>query len=381
MPTTALALFAATLAGCHETTGPDEPFPSGLVTLEWHAKARDLIATNRLNALATGRVLAALAVAQQRAIVQVDGPNPPAGPLDRDRFEARRGAVAGASVQVLSSFFPDEAMAFEQLQTEQGNAETGQTHPQFAHGVAIGRAAGDAMIDHVQNDGFTAPWTGSVPVGSGLWVAATLPPGGAMLGGVKPYFLSSGSQFRPSLPPVYGSAAFATDLEEVVTLTKNITPAELEFARHWDFPLGSYTPIGFWNEAAATYIEEDGLDERAASGVFALTHAAVFDALIGCWEAKYHYWILRPSHADATISMAFPLPNFPSYPSGHSCASSAAARVLTSFFPARSNQLATWVDEAGLSRILAGIHYRFDITAGEELGIKVAEWAIARGTP
>jgi membrane-associated phospholipid phosphatase len=199
-----------------------------------------------------------------------------------------------------------------------------------------------------------------------------------MLGGVTPYFLTSGSQFRPGPAPAFGSAAFNADLDEVRTLTQNITPDQLAFARYWDFPLGTFNPIGFWNSTAAQYVAQRNLDEKSAAHVFALVHAATFDALIGCWEAKYHYWVLRPSHADASISLAFTLPNFPAYPSGHSCASSAAARVLTHFFPDRVAELAGLASDAGLSRILAGIHYRFDVTVGQQLGNAVAEWAIAR---
>jgi len=107
----------------------------------------------------------------------------------------------------------------------------------------------------------------------------------------------------------------------------------------------------------------------------------MFDALIGCWDAKYHYWTLRPSQANSAISLAFPLPNHPTYPSGHSCVSSTAGRVLTHFFPDRAAELVNSVNEAGFSRILAGIHFRFDLTAGSQLGNAVAVWAIARGAP
>ena len=102
----------------------------------------------------------------------------------------------------------------------------------------------------------------------------------------------------------------------------------------------------------------------------------MMDAMIGCWDAKYHYWTLRPTHADPLITLTFALPNHPSYPSGHSCVSSAAATMLNKFFPRRSRELNAWVEEAGLSRMYAGIHYRFDITAGRDLGQAVARWAI-----
>jgi membrane-associated phospholipid phosphatase len=75
--------------------------------------------------------------------------------------------------------------------------------------------------------------------------------------------------------------------------------------------------------------------------------------------------------------LTFGLPNHPSYPSGHSCVSAAAATVLKELFPERGAEVDGWVEEAGLSRLYAGIHYRFDITAGADLGRAVAQWAIA----
>jgi membrane-associated phospholipid phosphatase len=190
--------------------------------------------------------------------------------------------------------------------------------------------------------------------------------------------MTSGAQFRSAPPPAFGSAAFNADLAEVVTVAQNRTPQQLEIAKYWDSPLGTPTPIGVWNILAADYVKAGYLDERDATKVFALLQATMFDALIGCWEAKYHYWTLRPSQADGAVSLAFPNPNFPSYPSGHSCVSAAAGRVLTGFFPERTAELAAKVNEAGLSRVHAGIHYRFDVTAGQQLGRNVADWAVAR---
>jgi hypothetical protein len=380
------------LACDQDAAAPDQPsalvapFPSGLVTLEWQQQARDLVAANRFSPLAAGRVYAALSVAQERAITQADQlpladdakPGNGFGPGGRGGFEARRGAVAGASAQVLSFVFPAAAGALEQLVTDQANAGPGNVHPRFTRGEAMGRNAGNAMVEHLKTDGFAAPWTGMVPVGPGLWIPTSLPPGGGVVPNVKAYFLTSNSQFRPAPPPAFGSAAFNVDLNEVLTRTQNITQEELAFARYWDFPAGTSTPLGFWNSVAAGYVGQSDIGERGATQVFSLMHAAMFDALIGCWDAKYHYWLLRPSQANPAISLAFTLPNFPSYPSGHSCQSAAAARVLTHFFPNRGNELAGWVNDASLSRILAGIHYRFDVTGGEALGRAVAEWAIAR---
>ena len=103
------------------------------------------------------------------------------------------------------------------------------------------------------------------------------------------------------------------------------------------------------------------------------------DAQVGCWDAKLTYWLIRPWKADLGITVvpAVGMPNHPSYPSGHSCVSASAAEVLSAFFPEERAELDAKVIEAGLSRMYAGIHYRFDIEAGQTLGRSVARFAIA----
>jgi membrane-associated phospholipid phosphatase len=71
-------------------------------------------------------------------------------------------------------------------------------------------------------------------------------------------------------------------------------------------------------------------------------------------------------------------PNFPSYPSAHSCLSSAAAGVLTDLFPSATPDLQAQVEEAGVARLYAGLHYWFDITAGRDLGYSVARVVLSK---
>jgi len=348
----------------------------------WQQEARTLVGGAGMSPLAASRVYAALGVAQYRAVMKIDDvdtdgqiPENGVGAGGRNTLEARRGAVAAASAEVLSYFFPTAGESLEQRVEDEGHAGPGGVHPQFRRGLAIGRAAGAAMVDRVKGDRFTTPWTGTVPIGPGMWTANG-PPAGVTFGGVMPYFMTSGSQFRPAAPPAFGSEAFNADLAEIATLAVNRTDAQRAIALYWNLPTGTHTPVGYWNAVTAGYIASRAMDERAATRVFALTNAAMMDALIGCWEAKYYYWTMRPSQANALISMTFGLPNHPSYPSGHSCVSSSAATVLAHLFPERKEEVTGWVAEGGLSRMYAGIHYRFDITGGQDLGRGVGEWAI-----
>jgi len=385
-----VAAVAVTASACSDySLAPVRPSNARIASdvvapssIGWQEQARALAAGANMSPLAASRVYAALGVAQYRAVLEIDGvdtdgvlPEHGLGAGGRSALDARRGAVAGASATVLGFLFPSAASDMEARVEVEGNAGPGNVNPHFTRGLGIGRVAGAAMVDRLKADRFTTPWTGTVPTGAGRWIANG-PPAGATFGGVTPYFMTSGAQFRSAPPPAFGSAAFNTDLAEVATMAANRTEAQRTSALYWNLPTGTHTPVGYWTSVAGDYITSRGMDDRAATHVFALTNAAMMDALIGCWEAKYHYWTLRPSQANGQISLTFALPNHPSYPSGHSCVSAAAATVLADFFPERTMELAGWVTESGLSRMYAGIHYRFDITAGRELGNSVARWAI-----
>lgn len=120
------------------------------------------------------------------------------------------------------------------------------------------------------------------------------------------------------------------------------------------------------------------MNERQTARVYAVMHMAMMDASIGRWDAKYAYWYVRPFQADPTIATPVGRPNFPAYPSAHSCLSSAAAGVIVGLFPSTKTAMDAKVAEAGEARIFAGLHYRFDVTAGQELGYKVAALALTR---
>src|SRR5688500_13117133 len=199
-------------------------------SIGWQEQARTLVAANRLSPLASARVFAALSVAQYRAVRAIGDPDSDGflpeeglGAGGRSALEARRGAVAGASAQVLSFFFSGAAASLEQRVAMEGEAGPGDRHPEFDRGLALGRSAGDALVARTRIDNFSAPWTGTVPVGPGMWIANG-PPAGVMLGGMTPYVIESGSQFRPPPPPAFDSPAFAADLAEIRALSVGRTP-------------------------------------------------------------------------------------------------------------------------------------------------------------
>src|SRR5438093_684367 len=368
------------------------PFTEGLASPAWQETAAGLVAHAGFNPQTATRAYSLLGVAQylavQRAEAADGGTDAPdvasrdgIGRGGRNRLESDRGAVAGASVIVLTYLFPSQAQALEGMVDAQANAGPGGVHPAFARGEAVGRAVGAEIVARGQTDGFNRPFTGTIPSGPGFWISNTTPPtiAGGQLPGVTPWFLTSASQFRPGPPPAFGSAAFLAALGEIRQISDTRTAEQIRIAALWALSVGTPTTAGFWIQVATDGISQHSLSEREATHLYALLSATMFDAQIGCWDAKETYWFIRPWQADPLITVvaAVGKPNHPSYPSGHSCLSSSAAAVLSTFFPEQRDDLAAKVTQAGLSRMYAGIHYRFDIEAGQALGRSVADFAIA----
>ena len=337
----------------------------------WQAIEANLVAQANLAAVVSTRAYSLLGVAQYLAVQRAEGSRRDG----RSRDGSDAGAVAGASATVLSYLFPLRAQALQDTVKAQRGAGPG-----FARGEVIGRAVGTEIVARAQADGFATPFTGTIPVGTGLWISNTTPAtiAGGPLPGVRPWFLKSARQFRPGPPPAFGSADFLAALAAIRHISDTRTAQQIEIATRWAQGAGTPTTAGFWLQVATDGIESHRLSERQATHLYALLSASMFDAQIGCWDAKEMYWLIRPWQADPgiTVVAAVGKPNHPSYPSGHSCISSSAAAVLSSFFPDERHELSAMVTEAGLSRMYGGIHYRFDIEAGQRLGRSVARFTM-----
>ena len=369
------------------------PFVEGLASPFWQQVARDDVSVALLNPQAAGHAYPTLGVAQylavQEAQAAIGDPNvqPSSngnglGAGGRPRLETDRGAVAGASAVALSYLFPTRATSFEHTVAAMENAvNPGPQRDAFLAGEAIGRAVGAQIVTRTIGDHFTDPVTAVPPIGPGFWTSNTNPItiAGGSLPGTRSWFLTSPSQFRSVPPPAFGSADFNTGLQEVRQISDTRTQDQINIAAFWALNAGTPTAAGFWLERAGEEIASHGLSEREATHVYALTSATMMDALIGCWDAKMTYWLIRPWKADLliTTTAAVGKPNHPSYPSGHSCVSSSGGEVLSTFFPERRADFEAMVARAGDSRIFGGIHYRFDIVAGQALGRAVANFTIA----
>lgn len=334
-------------------------------SVAWNQTARDLLVVRGAGTPVTqARLFAYLSVAQYNAIIAAEDAK------DGRDHASPAAAAAGASIVVLKSFFPlDGALLDGELAAQRAATPwPGEQNKNFAAGEAIGRAVGAAVLAYAATDGANLTVPPPNPGGPGSWTGVNSMRG---LYGARTFALTSGDQFRPAPPPAFGSPAFNAALQEVRTLSDGLTPDQLAIAQFW----ASKGPA-YLNGVASELIVAHHNSEREAARVLAVANMAGFDVLNACFDAKFAYYLIRPTQADPLIKLPVGLPNHPSYPSGHSCITSAYATVLASLFPEESDRLNAMTVEAGLSRMYGGLHYRFDCEVGQTLGRQVAEYVL-----
>lgn len=369
---------AITAPGAHDAAASASRGASGRrpradagAVLPWNELARTLVARHSVDPPMASRAYALLSVAQHRALRATLSEAP-----DRGDGHGRRGApspsaaVAAASVRVLGTLFPADlpeiavhpAALFD-------DGDTGA-------GAAIGREIAEGLLAEAASDGSDRAWTGTPPTGPGVWFSSANPVAAPLRpswGSVRPWAMRSGDQFRPPPPPAWGSPEFAEALAEVRRASDERTPEQLRIARFWADGAGTSGPPGHWNAIAADLLSRQGVSAERAAHVLAVLNVAMVDAGIACWDSKYEYWLIRPSQVDPRITTPVGLPNFPSYVSGHATFSGAAGEVLGTLFPSRRGELLAMADEAAMSRLYGGIHYRFDSDVGLDMGRRIGE--------
>ena len=379
---TALTMFAC--GGADRIAEPSSTTSAGVsaapkfwengASVYWNGVLRDLTVKYRPSQQAGVRDFAYLSLAQYNAVIASASPD---GNASRT---SEQGAAAAASVAVLSFLFPNEANSLEGLLTAASSAPewAGARHTDFAAGIAVGRYVGALVIARAATDGFTSAQV-PVPSCTSCWFSLANPPAPPVfprLGEMRPFFLTTGSQFRPGPPPALGSPEFDAALVVVRQISDTRTAYQDSIAKFWATPLGFVVAQSYTNLVATQQITNFHLTERKAAHALALMNMTAMDTFIACHDAKYTYWLLRPSEADAGIKPDIPVPNHPSYPSNHACVTGSSMDILAALFPSRAAELTALGEQAGLSRVFAGIHYPFDVSAGLELARNVSQWAL-----
>ena len=335
-----------------------------LASVRWNEVADGLSETRSVNSL---RLYPYLSLAQLRAAEAAAAvrPHPPIS-----------AAIAGASAAVLAHFFPTDLGVIEGALAAQAATPEwpGAKHADFDAGVAIGRDIGARVIAWSAGDGVGLTDPGVAPVGPGFWTAGGGPTARGNLG-ARRFFPETATIVTPP-PPAFGSAQFADALAEVRAISDGRTAEQLAIANFWHLNQspGRNGPMNALIRELVVAHHRNDLD---AARAFFLANASAFDALTSCFEVKYQYWYVRPPQADPGIVTPFPTPPHPSYPSAHSCISGAMTETLAQLFPRERARVEAMALEASLSRVYAGIHYRFDGVAGLNLGRAVAARAVA----
>lgn len=323
------------------------------------------------------------------------------------------GALAGAVQALFSNTGPTGQRAMTAMTDKLGmKAAEGMADDVVARSMAHGQtiaahilawaeADGRAKVD---NMGFPMDYTpGTRPQD---WVptnlirlqqAPLLPDWGRNRPFAIPSVAALDAPPHPDFDEAPGSAFHAAALE-VAETGRNLTDEQKLIARFWsDDPMLTPTPAGHWIAIVLQIADRDALPAEVIAPTLAKLGVAQADAFISCWSTKFKYNLLRPvtyikRHIDKAWEPLLITPPFPEYTSGHSTQSGAASTVLTAIFgddfafddethvdeglPVRRfPSFAAAAEEAAISRLYGGIHFRFGNERGLDQGRAVGAYA------
>lgn len=301
--------------------------------------------------------------------------------LGYDPADARAGTGTAAGIGTLAALNVFKARKNDGSNSENDFADTTGYQPVNSADPDTGRTPGGDDFDANHWQPLRVP-TGAVTDANGVPIIDNNNPASYVdqialtphWGAVESFALAENDQFRPDAPPqlgdfstyvdgtgkvTTGDQAYRDQINEVIEISANLTTEQKVVAELWADGPRTESPPGHWNQIAQDIAvrEGHGIDEDAK--MFFAMNAAVFDAGIATWEAKYVYDYVRPQSAirdlfyDQTIdawggvnqgsqqilgqewqpyqNVTFVTPPFPEYVSGHSTFSMAAAKTLASF--------------------------------------------------
>ncbi len=236
---------------------------------------------------------------------------------------------------------------------------------------------------------------------------------------IRPFVIDSAGQFKPTPPPPFSmeeGSDFYKEVKEVYDISMEITEKgdeseEVAIAQFWDcnpyvsvtrghlmFATKKISPGAHWIGITKIACRETDSDFDTSVHAYTKTSMAIFDAFISCWDEKYRSSLIRPEtlineHIDENWKPVLQTPPFPEYTSGHSVVSGAAAEALTSIFgdnfafdddtelpyglPVRSfSSFREAAEEAAISRMYGGIHYRAAVEIGIDQGRNLGSFVV-----
>ena len=406
-------MIATSIAGIGATPASGKATSSG--PPDTYVAAWDAVGTQAFSAAALGpteghTIFAYVAIAVYDSVMAVEGGYEPfAVDVDAPDGASAEAAVAAAAHDVLAHYLPaQQASIIDPAYT----ASLSTIPPGTARddGEAVGQDVAARLIALRANDHFRTPvtYTAPNPPIPGVWLpTAPTPPIGTYMGLMVPFSMESADQFRPAGPPALDSKKWARDFNEVKAIgssTSTTRTAEQTLAaRFW-----GEAPVQQARGSFRAFVLEHDLDIVEAARFMGMMSVTYADALIACFEAKYHYAFWRPITAvragdtdgnDATVgdptwsTLLAGTPNHPEYPSAHSCITPAGGRVIARFLGTQQidflvpsltglgdRRFATAHDmeyEVANARIWGGIHYRTAVDDGVAIARRVANHVLA----
>ncbi len=352
---------------------------------------------------------------------QLNGLRPvPARPAGADCDDAAvlHAALAHAVQNLFGNTGPTGQRAMSAMHTKFGADVAVGLAPEI---LAASRLQGEAVATHIlawaaddggaviENMGFPMSYEKAtdpekwVPTSVIVQQQAPLLPG---WGQNRTFAMPNGATCGLPAPIAYSedpASEFYRQAKEVFDAKVNLTKEQRAVARFWsDDPMLSPTPPGHWISIAMQVLERDAATVEKRAEVLALMGITLADAFIGCWNTKFEYDLLRPvtyirRTMDPKWESILTTPPFPEYPSGHSTQSAAAAVVLTAMFgenfafedathvddglpPRLFASFEAAADEAGISRLYGGIHFREAIERGLDQGRCIGAFAAQLNT-
>ena len=379
--------------------GAGTPASADAIT-DWNEKASALVMKHRMLPPQAERIIACMHVAMFDAVNALDRRYQPYGiSISAPKNASKEAAAAAAAGGVLAQLFPDDgeelraALSSYLAPIPEGSAKSA--------GIKLGEEVAAKTIMDRQGDGADAPDAYRPKTKPGVYVPTPIT-ASSMWPKVKPFAMTSPSQFRPQPPIALTSAEWAADYNEIKSLggktTKQRTARQTEDAKFWLItgPV-SYYPI------VRQVIAAKKMDLVDSARFMALVSTAVANSFIAVFDAKYHYEFWRPITAirngdtdgnpatelDATWQPIDNTPMHPEYPCAHCISSAAVASVIEAVLGSadipevamtsttapgvthRWTNVWAYADEVSLARIYAGFHYRFSTRVGQDMGRQI----------
>ena len=323
----------------------------------------------------------------------------PAAPTNGASVESATGA---ATCRVLQVLFPNRAPVYSQACAGYLPSSTGT--PPHLKGVAVGVDVADQILALRKDDGRSTvvTYTPTGTPGSFVPFPPTPSPAGINAPFVRPFTMTSASQFRAYGPPDLTSARYARDLNESKAVGGAVssirTPEQEELARFATENPGIYTPrlIRSFADDSRSVVQNARLQ--------AMMWVAQADETIACFDSKYYFASWRPraaipaadldgnaaTVADPTWLPFVSTPNHPEYPAAHTCSDGAVGEMLNQFFGTKHVEFDVdstvtgtvrhydntddYVRDIGLARIYGGMHFRTSAQHGAQMGRDIAKW-------